>query len=145
MLSTKIAPIKKSTCAAHQILDSIQRCDHQSGRNPFPERIIASEKDASRSCIRKVLSILHVLGIIEARRSDGTYVPRLAKGEVVMQRAGACKTDIGLLWAWEVQADRNRPGVVGHISERVFLHCRRRQSVLCECENPHTRRIEEHA
>jgi len=100
----KILPIKKSTSAAQQILDAIRSGEYPVGETLPPERVLASEMDASRSCIREALSILHGLGIVETRRSDGTYVRKLVKNESLMEQAQEfVKQTEDLIQVWEAR------------------------------------------
>jgi GntR family transcriptional repressor for pyruvate dehydrogenase complex len=65
---------KKSTLVAEQIIQSIRNKEYQEGDRLPPEREIAEQMKVSRTCVREALSALQILGIIESRSGDGTYV-----------------------------------------------------------------------
>ena len=71
---------KKSTCIAQQILACIRRREYKSGDRLPPERIIAEQMSTSRNAVREALSALQVLGIIESRHGNGTYIASSVDG-----------------------------------------------------------------
>lgn len=65
---------KKSALVARQILDAFESRRFEPGDKLPPERILAQEMKVSRTCVREALKALEVLGLIESRVGDGTYV-----------------------------------------------------------------------
>lgn len=57
-----------------QILDLIRREVYKPGDRLPNERLMAIEMDVSRGALRESLKALIILGIIESRQGDGTYV-----------------------------------------------------------------------
>ncbi len=77
----KIETKRKSTHVAEQILEAIRRGDYGVGEKLPPEREIAEQMDVSRPCVREALSALQLVGIVESRAGDGTYVLRAPSGQ----------------------------------------------------------------
>lgn len=72
----KIAYKKKSTHAAEQILEAIRRGTFRVGDKLPAERELAERMGISRPLVREALSALQIVGILESRPGDGTYVRR---------------------------------------------------------------------
>ncbi len=70
----KIETKKKSTYAAEQIVEAIRRGDYQVGDKLPSEREIAEQMGVSRPSVREAISALQIVGILESRPGDGTYV-----------------------------------------------------------------------
>ncbi|MFQ5794869.1 MAG: FadR/GntR family transcriptional regulator [Candidatus Bipolaricaulia bacterium] len=71
---TKIEKKRKSTYAAEQIVEAIRRGAYHVGDKLPPEREIAAQMGVSRPSVREALSALQLVGIVESRAGDGTYV-----------------------------------------------------------------------
>jgi len=67
-------PKSRSTLVAEQILSGIRSSEYPPGCRLPPEREIAKLTQTSRSCVREGLSALQVIGVIESRPGDGTFV-----------------------------------------------------------------------
>lgn len=76
MVFEKVEVEKKSAKVAVQILRAIWSGAFQSGDRLPPERTMAKEMGVSRHVVREALSALQIVGIIESRPGDGTYVRR---------------------------------------------------------------------
>lgn len=72
----KIECKKKSTFAAEQIVESIEQNKYRVGDKLPSEREIAELMGVSRPSVREALSALQLVGIVESRPGDGTYVLR---------------------------------------------------------------------
>lgn len=72
----KIESKKKSTFAAEQIVESIGQNKYRVGDKLPSEREIAELMSVSRPSVREALSALQLVGIVESRPGDGTYVLR---------------------------------------------------------------------
>lgn len=77
MTFQRIATKRKSTYVAEQIIDAIRRGDYHVGDRLPPERVIGEQMGVSRPSVREALSALQVVGILESRAGDGTYVVRV--------------------------------------------------------------------
>lgn len=76
MVFERVEAEKKSTKVAAQILKIIWNGAFQPGDRLPPERTMAKEMGVSRHVVREALSALQIVGIIESRPGDGTYVHR---------------------------------------------------------------------
>ncbi len=77
--TTGFAKIKTKTKYSQiieQILDLIQRNVYKPGDRLPNERLLAEELGVSRGALRESLKGLIVIGIIESRQGDGTYISR---------------------------------------------------------------------
>jgi GntR family transcriptional repressor for pyruvate dehydrogenase complex len=72
----KIATKRKSAQVAEQITEAIRRAIYTVGDRLPPERVIADEMGVSRPSVREALSALQIVGVLESRPGDGTYVVR---------------------------------------------------------------------
>lgn len=76
---------KRSVYAVEQIIKVIQDGLYRVGDKLPPERVIAEQTGVSRSSVREAFSALKIVGIVESRAGDGTYVkgspPENANGE----------------------------------------------------------------
>lgn len=62
---------------ARQIADAVQQEQFKVGDRLPPERTLAEELNVSRASVREALSALEILGIVESRSGNGTFVRRL--------------------------------------------------------------------
>jgi len=62
---------------ARQIADAVQQEQFKVGERLPPERALAEELNVSRASVREALSALEILGIVESRSGNGTFVRRL--------------------------------------------------------------------
>lgn len=70
----KIETKKKSTYVAEQIIDTIHKGIYKVGDKLPAERQIAEETGVSRPSVREAISALQIVGLIESRSGDGTYI-----------------------------------------------------------------------
>ena len=73
----KITQVKfksKSSIIAEQILQLIRIGDYPVGSKLPPERIIADQMGVSRPSVREAISALQIVGVLETRPGDGTYI-----------------------------------------------------------------------
>jgi GntR family transcriptional repressor for pyruvate dehydrogenase complex len=69
--------IPKKTKAMHvaeQIIAAIKQGEYSVGNQLPPERLLAEQMKVSRNSVREALSALQIIGIIETRTGEGTYV-----------------------------------------------------------------------
>lgn len=71
---------KKSVFAAEQIIRAIKERIYKVGDKLPPERVLAEEMRISRPSVREALSALEIVGIVESKPGDGTYVRRSLSG-----------------------------------------------------------------
>jgi len=76
----KIECKKKSTYAAEQLVEAIRMGKFAVGDRLPSERDIADSMGVSRPSVREALSALQLVGILESRPGDGTYVLRAITG-----------------------------------------------------------------
>ena len=77
MAKTVFASIKTKTKYSQiieQILELIRKGIYKPGDKLPNERLMAEEMDVSRGALRESLKALIILGVIESRQGDGTYV-----------------------------------------------------------------------
>jgi GntR family transcriptional repressor for pyruvate dehydrogenase complex len=65
---------KKSAIIAEQILQKIRSGEYQIGGKLPSERMIAEQMGVSRPSLREAISALQIVGILESRPGDGTYI-----------------------------------------------------------------------
>lgn len=65
---------RKSTYVAEQIMEAIQNATYKIGDRLPPEREIAVRTGVSRPSVREALTALQIVGVIESRPGDGTYI-----------------------------------------------------------------------
>ncbi len=78
---------KKSSFIADQILRMIQSGHYRAGSKLPSERIIAEQMGVSRPSLREAISALQIVGILESRPGDGTYVSAPGPTEDLARRA----------------------------------------------------------
>jgi len=78
---------KKSSFIADQILRMINTGDYKAGTKLPSERTITEQMGVSRPSLREAISALQIVGILESRPGDGTYVATPVATEDIMHRA----------------------------------------------------------
>ncbi|MGQ0568050.1 MAG: FadR/GntR family transcriptional regulator [Armatimonadota bacterium] len=74
MTFQKIATKRKSLHVAEQITEAIHLSTYTVGDRLPSERVIAEQMGVSRPSVREALSALQIVGVLESRPGDGTYV-----------------------------------------------------------------------
>lgn len=75
----KITQVKfksKSSIIAEQILQLIRTGQYPVSSKLPPERIIAEQMGVSRPSVREAISALQIVGVLETRPGDGTYISK---------------------------------------------------------------------
>src|SRR4030042_2752670 len=80
---------KKSSFIADQILGMINAGRYKVGSKLPSERTITEQMGVSRPSLREAISALQIVGILESRPGDGTYVSNPVPTEDLMRRAVA--------------------------------------------------------
>lgn len=78
---------KKSSFIADQILGMINAGRYKVGSKLPSERAITEQMGVSRPSLREAISALQIVGILESRPGDGTYVSTPVATEDLMRRA----------------------------------------------------------
>jgi GntR family transcriptional repressor for pyruvate dehydrogenase complex len=78
---------KKSSFIADQILRMINAGRYKTGSRLPSERVISEQMGVSRPSLREAISALQIVGILESRPGDGTYVSAPAASEALTQQA----------------------------------------------------------
>ncbi|MDR7401158.1 MAG: FCD domain-containing protein [Armatimonadota bacterium] len=65
---------------AEQILEAIRTGVYRLGDRLPPERVLADQMGVSRPSVREALSALQLVGVVDSRAGDGTYVTGLPEG-----------------------------------------------------------------
>ncbi len=78
---------KKSSFIADQILLMINSGRYKAGSKLPSERIITEQMGVSRPSLREAISALQIVGILESRPGDGTYVCGPAATEDLVRQA----------------------------------------------------------
>ena len=78
---------KKSSFIADQILHMIKTGEYKAGSRLPSERTITEQMGVSRPSLREAISALQIVGILESRPGDGTYVATPIATEDIMHRA----------------------------------------------------------
>ncbi|MCE5283116.1 MAG: FadR family transcriptional regulator [Deltaproteobacteria bacterium] len=78
---------KKSSFIADQILRMIQSGHYRAGSKLPSERAITEQMGVSRPSLREAISALQIVGILESRPGDGTYVSTPGPTEDLARRA----------------------------------------------------------
>jgi GntR family transcriptional repressor for pyruvate dehydrogenase complex len=78
---------KKSSFIADQILRMINTGLYKAGSRLPSERTITEQMGVSRPSLREAISALQIVGILESRPGDGTYVSTPVATEELMRRA----------------------------------------------------------
>lgn len=81
MTFQKIESKKKSQLAAEMLLEEIKKKQFKVGERLPPERIIAEEMGVSRNTLREAIAALQIVGILEARHSQGNFIISLSETE----------------------------------------------------------------
>ncbi|MGC9529627.1 MAG: FadR/GntR family transcriptional regulator [Candidatus Bipolaricaulaceae bacterium] len=80
----KLSSKRKSEHVVEQILSAIRRGDYQIGDKLPPEEEIAEMIGVSRPSVREALGALRLVGILETKIGDGTYI----KNDTWVKRGG---------------------------------------------------------
>ena len=76
----------KGSIIAEQIFSNIKSGEYAVGSKLPAERIIAEQMGVSRPSVREAISALHIVGVLESRPGDGTYITEpLATDELMLQ------------------------------------------------------------
>jgi GntR family transcriptional repressor for pyruvate dehydrogenase complex len=78
---------KKSSIIADQLLNKIRSGEYKIGGKLPSERVIAEQMGVSRPSLREAVSALQIVGILESRPGDGTYVAAPPTNEDVTLKA----------------------------------------------------------
>lgn len=78
---------KRSSIIAEQIVNKIQSGEYPKGAKLPPERSIAEQMGVGRPSVREAISALQIVGILESRPGDGTYVQNRNDTEDLAVRA----------------------------------------------------------
>ncbi len=78
---------KKSSFIADEILRMINAGRYKAGSRLPSERVITEQMGVSRPSLREAISALQIVGILESRPGDGTYVSAPAANEDLSHRA----------------------------------------------------------
>jgi GntR family transcriptional repressor for pyruvate dehydrogenase complex len=78
---------KKSSFIADEILRMINAGRYKVGSRLPSERVITEQMGVSRPSLREAISALQIVGILESRPGDGTYVSAPAASEDLSRRA----------------------------------------------------------
>jgi GntR family transcriptional repressor for pyruvate dehydrogenase complex len=78
---------KKSSIIADQILERIKSGEYSAGSKLPSERMIAEQMGVSRPSLREAISALHIVGILESRPGDGSYVSAIPASEDPISQA----------------------------------------------------------
>lgn len=71
---TKIPSKRKSTAVAEQLIEKIKSGEFKSGDKLPSEREISQQMGVGRSSIREAVSALRILGIVETKAGEGSYI-----------------------------------------------------------------------
>jgi GntR family transcriptional repressor for pyruvate dehydrogenase complex len=78
---------KKSSFIADQILQMVNSGRFKAGSKLPSERTITEQMGVSRPSLREAISALQIVGVLESRPGDGTYVSTPPATEELMRRA----------------------------------------------------------
>ena len=93
MTFQKIEPKKKSQIAAEMLIEEIRMKKFKVGDRLPPERVIAGEMGVSRNTLREAIAALQIVGILEARHSQGNFIINLSEPEDLRVRLEAVFAD----------------------------------------------------
>ena len=79
--------MKRSLIIAELIVERIRSGVYGTEQKLPPERLIAEEMGVSRPSVREAISALHIVGILESRPGDGTYVVDPYRADTVVSKA----------------------------------------------------------
>jgi GntR family transcriptional repressor for pyruvate dehydrogenase complex len=86
---------KKSSFIADQILRMINSGRYNAGSKLPSERVITEQMGVSRPSLREAISALQIVGVLESRPGDGTYVSAPVASEDLTRRALTVLEDSG--------------------------------------------------
>jgi len=76
----------KGSIIAEQLFNRIKLGEYAVGSKLPAERLIAEQMGVSRPSVREAISALHIVGVLESRPGDGTYITEpLAMDELMLQ------------------------------------------------------------
>jgi len=78
---------KRSSVIAEDIVQRIRRNDLSAGMKLPSERVIAEQLGVSRPSVREAISALQIVGLLESRPGDGTYVCERIEFEDLSRKA----------------------------------------------------------
>ena len=78
---------KRSSIIAENIVQRIRRNEMSAGMKLPPERVIAEQLGVSRPSVREAISALQIVGVLESRPGDGTYVCERIEFEDLSRKA----------------------------------------------------------
>jgi GntR family transcriptional repressor for pyruvate dehydrogenase complex len=78
---------KRSSIIAEDIVQRIRRNELSAGMKLPSERIIAEQLGVSRPSVREAISALQIVGVLESRPGDGTYVCQRIEFEDLSRKA----------------------------------------------------------
>lgn len=100
------AGAKKSSLVARQILGALAERRLKPGDKLPPERTLAEDMKVSRTCVREALKALEVLGLVESRVGDGTYIlPKASRVERWLDTTSAPDPESDFSDMWEARAE----------------------------------------
>ncbi len=85
--SSRRSSRKKSAIIADQILKMIKSGQYDAGSKLPPERTLAEQMGVGRPSVREAISALQIVGILESRPGDGSYVAEPSGFDDLMARA----------------------------------------------------------
>jgi GntR family transcriptional repressor for pyruvate dehydrogenase complex len=81
----RIETKRKGLLVVEQLTEAIRLGAYRTGDRLPPERIIAEQMGVSRPSVREALSALQLVGVVESKPGDGTYVVKVPeRGEAVI-------------------------------------------------------------
>ncbi len=96
----------KAMYVAEQIIDSLRNKEFPVGSQLPSERQIAEQMKVSRNSVREALSALQIIGIIESRTGEGTYVRDSVQEEVdIGQALTTLRKEQDLFEIWEARKE----------------------------------------
>jgi GntR family transcriptional regulator, transcriptional repressor for pyruvate dehydrogenase complex len=78
---------KKSSFIADQLLSMINAGSYKAGSRLPSERLISEQMGVSRPSLREAISALQIVGVLESRPGDGTYVSAPTASEDITRQA----------------------------------------------------------
>jgi len=103
----EIEPKKtKAMYVVEQIIGAIKQMEYSVGSRLPSERLIAEQMKVSRNSVREALRALQIVGIIESRTGEGTYVRSLIRDKVdIGQALTALKEGEDLFEIWDARKE----------------------------------------
>lgn len=103
MAFQRIETKRKNVHVAEQIAEAIRARTYRVGDRLPPERVIAEQMGVSRPSVREALSALQLVGVLETRPGDGTYVVKiLDRGEAAISLLEEAESPVDALEARRV-------------------------------------------